>query len=484
MLLSNRGFVPYPETFATEETTAQALRRLRDILCADTAEAADLDLLVAGLVINSEEFPRIGDRADLCDTFVNYIRLLTECLQRAPVAPALRGISALGAALRHELLLGWVNLDKAAPKHHAITVFEALAGRADLHAAIVSELVRSIVSDNPLMPIDVRGEAADLLCATYRTDDHQIVAEPLQSVLNGDRSSGSTTLRERVLAGTDTIDTPFDFPTSTEDRIQALWQGSLSKTRERVFVDVARTIAQLAEVDERFSADHAASLAELAQIYDQRGEYLSHPDAEAIVAERLTSRTRRVEDYVVDPHQKLAGQTVSNLTRIASFAPEAVWPDRRVRQAWTAFARSVLGFSRVANLGLGCKMYFTPHGFDMPSLVYIGQATVIGKGAAIDLSGGLVVGRRNYTSSFWSDTDLHGHLHTGDHANGTSGTMSRLTIEPYVMVLDDDVSFPPGLGYIEAATYADGAPDAGRIRGFRSLRAQPTKAILDAPMQP
>jgi hypothetical protein len=242
-----------------------------------------------------------------------------------------------------------------------------------------------------------------------------------------------------------------------------------------VFVDVMRIVKRLAEKDDRMAPLYSDHLPKLAQIYQTLGEYLSHPEAEAFIRARLTSQTRQVEDYIVNLNQKLGPHTVSDLTRVSSFSPEALWPDRSVRMAWTGFARSVLGFSRVANVGLGCKMYYTPHACDTPSLVYIGQATVIGKGAAIDLNGGVVIGARNYTSSFWSDTDLHGHLHVGDNQRGVGGTVSRLAIEPYVMMLDDDVAFPPGLGYIEAATYAEGEPNAGKIPGFRALKAAPKK---------
>jgi hypothetical protein len=85
----------------------------------------------------------------------------------------------------------------------------------------------------------------------------------------------------------------------------------------------------------------------------------------------------------------------------------------------------------------------------------------------------VVIGRRNYTSAFWSDTDLHGHLHVGDDQRGIGGTLSRLRIEPYIMILDDDIAFPAGSGYVEAALYAPGGPKADTIRGFRVVPASP-----------
>lgn len=469
MTPADRGIVPQSSIFATNRSTEAALDRIGEILGGREAAPSDLRLLTAGLIINPEQFPRLSGRS-IFDLYGPYSDALADLLLKVSEAAARPTIRALGQALRHELRLGWINLDKQCEVHNAIRIFRQLRERPALREAVQKELAETIVSKNPLSPIDVRGEAADLFVENYEPDDFALVEKPFRAAARFKpfRAKG---IREHVLAGTDTIETPFEFPRSTDGRVRLLWRTAEAFLGQRIFVDVMRVAQALGDRDEGLASIHRAGLPRLEEMYAISGEYLSHPDAEEFIQQRLTSRTRRVEDYVVNPNLQLRGYTISALSRIMSLSPEAFWPDRNVRTAWTAFARSVLGFCRVANVGLGAKMVYIPHGCDIPSLVYIGQATVIGKGVNIDLTGGVVIGRRNYTSSFWSDTDLHGHLHVGDNQRGVGGTISRLAIEPYIMVLDDDLAFPPGSGYIEAAFYAAGEKHADRIKGFRTLRA-------------
>jgi len=462
--------IPHPEVFATDRSAAEALARLGEILGGAAAKESDLKLFTAGLVINPEQFPRVDGRGTF-DLYAPYADTLAELLLNVSDDDAAPALLALGQALRHELLLGWINLDKQCEIHNAIRIFRRVRERASLRGAIQAQLVETLLSQNPLAPIDVRGEAGDLFVHNYRPEDFELIAKRFRAVVTRFEPFRAKSLRDHVLAGTDTIETPFDFPRSTDARASLLWHAAEENLRQRIFVDVMRVLGALRDGDSRLAALHAIGLPRLEEMAAISGEYLSHPEAEEFIRARLSSRTRRVEDYVVNPNLLLRRYTVSALSRLMSLSPEAFWPDRTVRTAWTAFARSVLGFCRVANVGLGAKMVYIPHGCDIPSLVYVGQATVVGKGVNIDLTGGVVIGRRNYTSAFWSDSDLHGHLHVGDHQRGVGGTISRLAIEPYIMVLDDDIAFPPGSGYVEAATYAPGEKHFGRIPGFRVLRA-------------
>jgi hypothetical protein len=464
------GVIPHRSIFANDGSTEAALGRIGEILGGAATRKADLRLLTAGLVINPEQFPRAGGHSTF-DLYQPYADTLADMLLKASDDDAAPTIHALGQALRHELLLGWINLDKQCEVHNAIRIFRRVSERSSLRGAIQSELADTLLSENPLAPIDVRGEAGDLFVDNYEPDDFERIAHRFHTVITRFNPLRAKSLREHVLAGTDTIETPFVFPRSTEGRIRLLQHSAEENIRQRIFVDVMRVTGALCDRDKRMAVLYDTGLPRLREMYAISGEYLSHPEAEELIRARLTSRTRRVEDYIVNPNLQLQGYTVSALSRLMSLSPEAYWPDRKVRTAWTAFARSVLGFCRVANIGLGAKMVYIPHGCDIPSLVYVGQATVIGKGVNIDLTGGVVIGRRNYTSAFWSDSDLHGHLHIGDNQRGVGGTISRLAIEPYIMVLDDDVAFPAGSGYIEAALYAPGEKHAGRIPGFRVLRA-------------
>jgi hypothetical protein len=470
MPISELGTVPHRRIFATDRSTEAALGRIGEILGGAAAQTTDLKLLTAGLVINPEQFPRLSGRSTF-DLYEPYADTLAEVLSNASDDDAAPAIHALGQALRHELLLGWINLDKQCEIHNAIRIFRRASQRVSLRGAIQSELADTLLSENPLAPIDVRGEAGDLFVDNYQPHDFELIARRFHTVVTHFNPFRTKSLRDHVLAGTDTIETPFLFPRATEGRIRLLWRSAEENTLQRIFVDVMRVTGALRDRDERMAALCDAGWSRLEEMYAISGEYLSHPEAEQFIRARLTSRTRRVEDYIVNPNLQLQGYTVSALSRLMSLSPEAYWPDRKVRTAWTAFARSVLGFSRVANVGLGAKMVYIPHGCDIPSLVYVGQATVIGKGVNIDLTGGVAIGRRNYTSAFWSDTDLHGHLHVGDKQRGVGGTISRLAIEPYIMVLDDDIAFPAGSGYVEAALYAPGEKHAGSIPGFHVLRA-------------
>src|SRR5437762_3178895 len=462
--------VPNARIFATEASTIAALQRIAEILETREANARDLPLLVAGIVINPEHFPRIKGKTSF-ETYNVYINVLTQRLLAASKAQAIAGIHALGAALRYELRLGWLSLDKTAPLHHSISIFRKLSERAELRDAIAQELEETVLSPSPIIPIDARGEAGDLLIELRASSSNAKLAARLRSVLNSFPPLPVKSMRAHLLVGTDTIDTPFEFPGSSSARIKLIWNAAAIKTRERVFVDAMRIANALG-----LKTNHAAKLARISEIC---GEYLTNPEGEKFIRERITSKLRRVEDYIVDPNQMLGTHTVSDLTRIFSLCPESYWPDREVRTVWTAFARSVLGFCRVASIGLGSPMIYIPHGVDVASLVFVGQATVIGRGANLDLTGGLLIGRRNYTSAFWSDCDIHGHLHNGDQQRGEGGTLSRLTIEPYVLILDDDVAFPPGIGYVEGAHYAAGQPKEGSIRGFRVVPATRKRLVAD-----
>lgn len=466
----DRRITPFGEIFATARSTQSALDRLGGILAGGNAAPEDLRLLMAGLVINPEQFPKL-DGKSLFDAYRVYIDRFTDLLLNGNHREAKHAIRTLGQALRHELLLGWINLDKQTEVHHAIVAFRRLHERPDFRSAVRAELIDTVLCHNPLLPIDVRGEAADLLVHLYDPVDFMVMLDRCRSVVAKFRPFLPRDVREHVLIGTDTVETPLTFPRTTTGRIRALWQAAVAKTHERVFVDVMRVSEQLGQRDARFNAMVRRYKLRLNQIYELNGEYLSHPEAEEFITARLTSRTRQLEDYIVNPNQKLGPYTVSDLSRLMSLSPECFWPDRQVRTAWTAFARAVLGFCRVANIGLGAKMVYIPHGVDIPSLVYVGQATVVGKGVNIDMTGGVVIGRRNYTSAFWSDTDLHGHLHVGDDQRGVGGTISRLRIEPYIMILDDDIAFPAGSGYVEAALYAPGEKKFDTIPGFRVVPA-------------
>lgn len=475
-MTASRAVVPYPSLFATEATTKAALERLRRILAGRAAAAGDLRLLIGGLVINPEMFPRIDGQTSF-EAYGTYIQLLTERLLAASTQQAVAGVRALGMALRYELLLGWLSLDKQAAHHHAIPILRRLAGRRALRGAIVKELADTVLCADPLVPIDVRGEAGDALLDLLVPADGAALVSRLRPLLAHFSPLPLKELRAHVLVGTDTIDTPFHFPASLASRLRLIRKSAAMKTRERVFVDAMRIAERLGEGDKRFATLHARYAPLRARITEITSEYLSHPEGEAFIRARLSSRLRRVEDYIVHPNQMLGTHTVSDLTRIFSLAPESYWPDGTVRSVWTAFARAVLGFSRAASIGLGSRMIYIPHGVDTASLVYVGQAVVIGRGANLDLTAGLLIGRRNYLSAFWSDCDLHGHLHVGDSQLGVGGTLSRLAIEPYVMMLDDDIAFPPGSGFIEAAHYAPGRPLEGTIPGFRVVPATPKPLV-------
>ena len=129
-----------------------------------------MKLLIAGLVINPEQFPRVSGRSTF-DLYEPYADALAAMLSDAPDDEAAPSIHALGQALRHELLLGWINLDKQCEVHNAIRIFRRISGRASLRGAIQAEFADTLLSENPLAPIDVRGEAGDLFVDLYQAED-------------------------------------------------------------------------------------------------------------------------------------------------------------------------------------------------------------------------------------------------------------------------------------------------------------------------
>src|ERR1700756_2426403 len=203
-----QGIVPYANTFATDRSTEAAIARIGEIVAGDIAQPADLRLLTAGLVINPEQFPRVPGRStfDLYEPYADALAALLLHVAEEEAAPA---IHALGQALRHELLLGWINLDKQCAVHNAIRILRRAGQRPSLRARIQAELADTLLSENPLAPIDVRGEAGDLFVERYQQDDFALVAKRFHAVIARFNPLRAKTLRDHVLAGTDTIETPF-----------------------------------------------------------------------------------------------------------------------------------------------------------------------------------------------------------------------------------------------------------------------------------
>lgn len=474
MNMKNLSYIPYAEKFRSESSIESGLKRLEKILKNKNASQKDIVLLLFMLVLNPEQFPQIKGKTSF-QLYDTYIQQLINLLKNSQINTNKKSITILGKSLRYELLQGWICLDKIEKKHRIVNVFQELIKNGNLKKHIFTELIKTVTCDNPLIPIDVRGEVADLLIDNFKNEYEDLLINKFKEIIKNYKVLKLKSLKEHVLSGTDSIDLPFVFPKTPKGRINLIWKSSVIKAEERIFIDIMRILDELKARSRKLSSLYAKNKEKLRSIYDAKSEYLSHPEAEEFIKNRLTSKTRKVIDYVINSNQKIGDYTISDLTRILSLCPEDFWPDHEVRHSWTAFSRSVLGFSKAANIGLGAKMIYILHGFDIPSLVYIGQATVIGKEVAIDLTGGIVIGARNFTSSFWSDTDMHGHLHIGDNKRGTGGTISRLGIEQYIMLLEDDIAFPPGLGYIEAAYYSKNGKFENSIPGFKALKAKVKK---------
>lgn len=465
--------IPKESVFSNEASITKGLERLKNIIKSKDVSQDDLELLLFFLTLNPELFPRVED-INTFEFYDIYTELLTKLVLDATTDRQVDAIKTLGKSIRYELLQGWILLDKKEPRHRAINIFETLSSQETLRSLITGELIKSLICTNPLIPIDVRGEVAELFLKIVGEEIEYKLVQELVDFTNRYKPLTLKPLKEHALSGTDTIDIPFEIPKTSEERINLIWESSSIKTHERVYIDIMRILETLSHQSPKIKKAYNSNFSKYQDLTAQKDPYLSHPRAEKFIKERLTSSIRNVHDYIINPNQMIGSYTISDLTRVVSLCGESYWPDRKVRLAWTAFARSVLGFCKVANIGLGSKMVYITHGCDIASLVYIGQGTVVGKGTVLDLTGGIVIGARNYTGSFWSDTTLHGHLHIGDDQKGTGGTLSRLKIEPYVMLLEDDIAFPPGIGYLEAAYYASGAEKEGEIEGFYALKTRET----------
>ena len=401
----------------------------------------------------------------------------------------------LGRILRSDVhLTSWLNTEKQRLRHRLVDLLGRVcrenAGTA-MGEHAVRELVRTIVSDSPMVTLDVRGQCIDCLVeclGELPSLDVEPHLEAVEEVVAGFRPCHERALALQVVDTHDTIDPHTDLP----DRpvLEVLGQAASVKARERAFVFGARLAEAVLEVR---PSERARSIAARAQegraaLAAVRFGVLTSAEFEAFIQARLPSRASELSDYVVNRHQVLVhGLTIQELFRWLIAAPENSSSDRAARRTITAFFRQVLGMGQAATAGLDARPFFIDHGYgpdgkqlDWPSYVFLPAGTIWGKGAGVDLSCGVAIGGgvdlaagrgrdAAYIGGSWSATLYHGHSHVGGK-EGSQGAESRDRIVHFGLTVDDGERLPWGV-YVEAEEHVGG----GVYRGVRTYPLEPAR---------
>jgi hypothetical protein len=454
------------------EALASALRGGANPFLHD-AEMLDLLYGINGFGMNwlAAETGVPGVREVILDLLYDAVRSRTDWL----------GIlTDLGKILRSDIhLTSWLNTEKQRLRHRLVDflgrVCRENAGTA-MGENAVGEMVRTIVSDSPMVTLDVRGQCIDCLAdclgelPSLEIEPH---LEPVEEVVARFRPCHERALALQVMDTHDTIDPHTDLP----DRpfLEVLERAARVKAQERAFVFAARLADAVLAVrpGERARSIAARAREGLAALAAVRSGVLSSAEFEAFIRARLPSRASDLSDYVVNRHQVLVdGLTIQELFRWLIAAPENSSSDRRSRRTITAFFRQVLGMGQAANAGLDARPFFIDHGYgpdgiqlDWPSYVFLPAGTIWGKGAGVDLSCGVAFGggvdlaaRRGrdaaYIGGSWSATLYHGHSHVGG-SDGSQGAESRDRILHFGLTVDDGLRLPWGV-YVEAEHHVGG----------------------------
>lgn len=404
-------------------------------------------------------------------------------------------LATLGRILRSDThLTSWLNTEKQLWRHR-LADFLGRVCREDAGAAMgeaaLRELVRTIVSDSPMVTLDVRGQCVDCLAeclGELPSLDVEPHLEAVEEAVARFRPCHERALALQVMDTHDTIDPHVGFP----DRpfLEVLEHAASVKARERAFVFGARLADAVLEVRSSARARSIAELARdgLAALAAVRSGVLTSPELEAFIRARLPSRAADLGDYVVNRHQVLVdGLSVQELFRWLIAAPENSSSDRLARRTITAFFRQVLGMGQAANAGLDARPFFIDHGYgpdgvqlDWPSYVFLPAGTIWGKGAGVDLSCGVAFGggvdlaaRRGrdaaYIGGSWSATLYHGHSHVGG-TDGSQGAESRDRILHFGLTVEDGARLPWGV-YVEAEHHVGG----GVHPGVRTYPLEPAR---------
>ncbi len=404
-------------------------------------------------------------------------------------------LTTLGRVLRSDIhLTSWLNTEKQRSRHRLVDLLGRVCREnagTPLGEAALGEAVRTIVSDSPMVTLDVRGQCIDCMIeclGELPSLDIEPHLEVVESVVARFRPCHERALALQVMDTHDTIDPHTDLP----DRpfLDVLEHAARVKAQERAFVFGARLADAVLKVR---PSERARSIAALAQegraaLAAVRYGVLASAEFEAFIQARLPSRASDLSDYVVNRHQVLVdGLTIQELCRWLIAAPENSSSDRRCRRTITAFYRQVLGLGQAANAGLDARPFFIDHGYgpdgdqlDWPSYVFLPAGTIWGKGAGVDLSCGVAIGGgvdlaagrgrdAAYIGGSWSATLYHGHSHVGG-TEGSQGAESRDRIVHFGLTVEDGLRLPWGV-YVEAEHHIEG----GVYPGVRTYPLSPAR---------
>jgi hypothetical protein len=401
----------------------------------------------------------------------------------------------LGRVLRSDAHpTSWLNTEKQRPRHRLADLLGRVCREkagTPLGEAALREAVGTIVSDSPMVTLDVRGQCLDCVAeclGALPSLDVEPHLAAVDEIVSRFRPCHERALALQVMDTHDTIDPHVAYP----DRpfLDVLWRAAGVKAQERAFVFGARLADAVLRVrpSERAQSIAARAREGRAALAAVRSGVLSSPEFEAFIAARLPSQAGELADYVVNRHQVLVdGLTLQELFRWLIAAPENSSSDQRSRRTITAFFRQVLGMGQAANAGLDARPFFIDHGFgpdgdqlDWPSYVFLPAGTIWGKGAGVDLSCGvafgggvdLAAGRgrdASYIGGSWSATLYHGHSHVGG-APGSQGAESRDRIVHYGLTVEDGQRLPWGV-YVEAEQHVGG----GVYPGVRTYPLEPAR---------
>ena len=423
-------------------------------------------------VIADRLYEAVGSRPDGADVVVDLGRVL-----RSDVHPT-----------------SWLNTEKQRLRHRLVDLLGRVCREnagTSLGDVALREAVRTIVSDSPMITLDVRGQCLDCVAecvGELPSLDIEPHLEVVEEAVTRFRPCHERALALQVMDTHDTIDPHVAYP----DRpfLDVLGRAASVKALERAFVFGARFADAVLRVR---PSERAQSIAERARegraaLAAVRFGVLTSSEFEAFITARLPSRASDLADYVVNRHQVLVdGLTLQELFRWLIAAPENSSSDQLSRRTITAFFRQVLGMGQAANAGLDARPFFIDHGYgpdgkqlDWPSYVFLPAGTIWGKGAGVDLSCGVAFGggvdlaaRKGrdaaYIGGSWSATLYHGHSHVGG-TEGSQGAESRDRILHFGLAVDDGERLPWGV-YVEAEQHVGG----GVYPGVRTYPLEPAR---------
>ena len=434
---------------------------------------------------------KCGRAEDVRDMIQDYLQ---DAIRSRPDGCSL--IETLGCVLRSEFHhTSWLNTEKQRWRHRLI---DALAhvfrenAETPLGAVAFQQLCETVISPNPMVTLDVRGQSIDFIqecigdIPKARLKEHlHLVTEAVQSLVPCDERPLSLLITDWH----DTVDPHIRLP--AQSVLDVLWCAAEQKAQEHAFVYGLRLLNVIVsashDVDGECESAIVGSDDSRRRVASVKRGVLTAPEFTAFISERLPSRATQLSDYVVNRNQSfVSGLTLQELCRILTASLENASSDWRSRKIITAFYRQVFGMGQTANVGLEARPFFIDHGFgrdggklDWPSYVFVPAGAIWGKGAGVDLSCGVAFGggvnlteRRGrdgaYIGGSWSATLYHGHSHIGGERE-SEGAESRDRILHFGLTVDDSARLPWGQ-YVEAEHHL-----AGDIyRGVRTYRLTPS----------